>query len=116
MKNTINVHCYSFDIIPCVQIEERQTFSFVQLPLENVGINRDYVRGFREFLSYQNPLLKLLGRFVEQFAQSGCDCFVFQIEKTDSSTVGELIAKIKDSGMKVDIRISHEKHFSILVF
>ena len=41
-------------------------------------------------------------RFVEQFAQSGCDCFVFQIEKTDSSSVGELIAKIRESGMKVN--------------
>ena len=79
-------------------------FPLVQLPLENAGIYRYYVRGFREFLPHLNgnPSLKLLGRFVEQFAQSGCDCFVFQIEKTDSSTIGELIAKIKDSGMKVN--------------
>ena len=40
---------------------------------------------------------------MDQFAEAGCDCFVFQIEKTDSSTVGELIAKIKDSGMKVNL-------------
>ncbi|KAL5261256.1 hypothetical protein ACHWQZ_G007087 [Mnemiopsis leidyi] len=51
-------------------------------------------------------------RFVEQFAQSGCDCFVFQIEKTDSSTVGELIAKIRDSGMKVGVGLQQDQEVS----
>eukprot|EP00116_Pleurobrachia_bachei_P010685 sb/3470947/ len=53
-------------------------------------------------------------RFIDQFKEAGCDCFLFQLETVTDDQAKSLIGKIKEAGMKAGVALSQECEVSRL--
>lgn len=61
---------------------------------------------FPDYVIICHMLVEKPALFVEQFAEAGCDCFIFHLEKADD--VPALIAQVKATGMKVGIALNED--------
>lgn len=53
-------------------------------------------------------------RFIDQFKEAGCDCFLFQLETVTDEQAKSLVGKIKEAGMKAGVALSQECEVSRL--